>query len=154
VPTVPFTRVAQSGSLVLAVFATGCEVDNPAGAEAGSPIGVDRRAPQPRPRLPAREGGSSPDREPMSPDGSQPPRDGAVVSPLEDARLTPTIGPNDAGGLDARDGPAQHTLDAISFFEDQSGTASTYSTNGAIDLTTENPFFASLGTNGRSCGSC
>ena len=33
-----------------------------------------------------------------------------------------------------------------------SGFAATYSTAGAIDLT--NPFFQSLGTNGRSCASC
>jgi cytochrome c peroxidase len=32
------------------------------------------------------------------------------------------------------------------------GTASTYSTAGSVDLT--GPFFQSLGTNGRSCGSC
>ena len=35
---------------------------------------------------------------------------------------------------------------------DQSGTLGTYSTNGAIDIT--NPFFQSLGTNGRTCNSC
>jgi hypothetical protein len=33
-----------------------------------------------------------------------------------------------------------------------SGLSATYSTAGAIDLT--NPFFESLGTNGRSCASC
>lgn len=38
------------------------------------------------------------------------------------------------------------------FSEDPSGILSTYSTNGSIDLT--NPFFQSLGTNGRSCSSC
>jgi cytochrome c peroxidase len=35
---------------------------------------------------------------------------------------------------------------------DPSGVLSTYSTSGGIDLS--NPFFQSLGTNGRSCGSC
>ena len=35
---------------------------------------------------------------------------------------------------------------------DPSGVLSTYSTAGSIDLA--NPFFQSLGTNGRSCGSC
>ena len=35
---------------------------------------------------------------------------------------------------------------------DPSGTVATYSTNGSIDL--GNPFFQSLGTNGRSCGTC
>jgi len=35
---------------------------------------------------------------------------------------------------------------------DPSGTVATYSTSGALDL--GNPFFQSLGTNGRSCGSC
>jgi hypothetical protein len=37
-------------------------------------------------------------------------------------------------------------------FPDPSGFVSTYTTAGSIDLT--NPFFQSLGTNGRSCGSC
>lgn len=35
---------------------------------------------------------------------------------------------------------------------DPTGTLSTYSTAGGIDLS--NPFFQNLGTNGRSCGSC
>lgn len=35
---------------------------------------------------------------------------------------------------------------------DPSGTIATFSTNGALDL--GNPFFQSLGTNGRSCGTC
>ena len=34
----------------------------------------------------------------------------------------------------------------------ETGLAATYSTRGAIDLT--GPFFQSLGTNGRSCGTC
>ena len=39
------------------------------------------------------------------------------------------------------------------FFPNPAGTSQTYSTiNGGIDLT--GPFFQSLGTNGRSCGSC
>ena len=37
-------------------------------------------------------------------------------------------------------------------FPNPGGTSSTYSTTGGIDLT--GPFFQSLGTNGRSCGSC
>src|SRR5215831_8106246 len=37
-------------------------------------------------------------------------------------------------------------------FPNPGGASSTYSTTGAIDLT--GPFFQSLGTNGRSCGSC
>jgi cytochrome c peroxidase len=37
-------------------------------------------------------------------------------------------------------------------FPNPAGTSSTYSTTGAIDLT--GPFFQSLGTNGRTCGSC
>ena len=35
---------------------------------------------------------------------------------------------------------------------DPTGTVATYSRNGALDL--GNPFFQSLGTNGRSCGTC
>src|SRR5690242_8783730 len=35
---------------------------------------------------------------------------------------------------------------------DPTGTVATYSTTGSLDL--GNPFFQSLGTNGRSCGSC
>src|SRR5215510_9789417 len=38
-------------------------------------------------------------------------------------------------------------------FLNENGTSTTYSTvGGGIDLT--NPFFQSIGTNGRSCGSC
>jgi hypothetical protein len=37
-------------------------------------------------------------------------------------------------------------------FADPTGLARTYSVNGSIDF--DNPFFQSLGTNGRSCGSC
>ena len=37
-------------------------------------------------------------------------------------------------------------------FPDPSGQLATFSTSGSIDLS--NPFFQSLGTNGRSCGSC
>jgi cytochrome c peroxidase len=37
-------------------------------------------------------------------------------------------------------------------FPNPGGTSSTYSTAGGIDLT--GPFFQSMGTNGRSCGSC
>ena len=37
-------------------------------------------------------------------------------------------------------------------FVDPTGIARTYNVNGAIDF--DNPFFQSLGTNGRSCGSC
>jgi cytochrome c peroxidase len=37
-------------------------------------------------------------------------------------------------------------------FSDPTGTVSTFNVNGSIDLT--NPFFQSLGTNGRSCGTC
>src|SRR5205085_12049379 len=37
-------------------------------------------------------------------------------------------------------------------FRNATGFAATYSTTGSIDLT--NPFFQSLGTNGRACVSC
>jgi cytochrome c peroxidase len=37
-------------------------------------------------------------------------------------------------------------------FADQTGVVRSYSVGGAIDF--DNPFFQSLGTNGRSCGSC
>jgi hypothetical protein len=37
-------------------------------------------------------------------------------------------------------------------FADPTGTVATYSTSGALDMS--NPFFKSLGTNGRSCGTC
>jgi len=40
----------------------------------------------------------------------------------------------------------------FSEFADSSGTIGTYNTHGAID--TSNPFFQSLGTNGRSCSTC
>src|SRR6185436_12881179 len=38
------------------------------------------------------------------------------------------------------------------FFPNPGGASQTYSTTGAIDLT--GPFFQSLGSNGRSCGTC
>ncbi|HEX7418866.1 MAG TPA: hypothetical protein VF505_03205, partial [Thermoanaerobaculia bacterium] len=37
-------------------------------------------------------------------------------------------------------------------FSDEHGVAKTFSAGGAVDLS--NPFFESIGTNGRSCGSC
>jgi hypothetical protein len=37
-------------------------------------------------------------------------------------------------------------------FDNPTGTARSFVVNGAVD--TSNPFFQSLGTNGRSCGSC
>jgi hypothetical protein len=37
-------------------------------------------------------------------------------------------------------------------YSDPTGTVSTYNVNGAISLT--NPFFQSIGTNGRTCGTC
>src|SRR6516225_4968745 len=37
-------------------------------------------------------------------------------------------------------------------FPNPAGTSSTYSTSGKIDLT--GPFFQSMGSNGRSCGTC
>jgi cytochrome c peroxidase len=40
----------------------------------------------------------------------------------------------------------------LSPFQDPTGLVETYSTNGKVDLT--GPFFQSLGTNGRSCGTC
>ncbi|HEX9163976.1 MAG TPA: hypothetical protein VF980_19875 [Thermoanaerobaculia bacterium] len=43
-------------------------------------------------------------------------------------------------------------LSNLAPFTNDSGVARTFNTDGAIDLS--NPFFQSLGTNGRSCGSC
>jgi cytochrome c peroxidase len=37
-------------------------------------------------------------------------------------------------------------------FADSTGIVRTYNVNGSVDF--DNPFFQSLGTNGRSCGSC
>jgi cytochrome c peroxidase len=37
-------------------------------------------------------------------------------------------------------------------FATPSGIVRTYTVNGSVDF--DNPFFQSLGTNGRSCGSC
>ena len=61
---------------------------------------------------------------------------GAVVPALASAAKAPAAGngPNMFG------------------FADPTGIVRTYNANGAIDL--DNPFFQSLGTNGRSCGSC
>src|SRR5205823_507385 len=45
-----------------------------------------------------------------------------------------------------------NTIPNLALFPNPSGFASTFTTAGSVDLT--NPFFQSLGTNGRSCGSC
>jgi cytochrome c peroxidase len=39
-------------------------------------------------------------------------------------------------------------------FLDPTGVIATYSTGGPIDESSKNPFFQSLGTNGRTCGTC
>jgi cytochrome c peroxidase len=44
------------------------------------------------------------------------------------------------------------TLPNVYSFPNPSGVAATFTSNGTIDL--KNPFFQSLGTNGRSCGTC
>lgn len=44
------------------------------------------------------------------------------------------------------------TIANLTPYADDTGTAKTYSTQGALHL--DNAFFQSLGTNGRSCGSC
>src|SRR5215471_2550501 len=44
------------------------------------------------------------------------------------------------------------TLPRVLEFDDESGRQATYDVNGRIDLT--NPFFQSLGTNGRACITC
>ncbi|GAC1398239.1 MAG: hypothetical protein NVSMB68_14050 [Thermoanaerobaculia bacterium] len=43
-------------------------------------------------------------------------------------------------------------LPNLTAFENEHGVLRTFSTGGAVDLS--NPFFQSIGTNGRSCGSC
>src|ERR1700732_1219502 len=55
------------------------------------------------------------------------------------------------GGLTLYPSYADNQDTAVTF-PDQSGVISTFSLNGKIDLT--NPFFQSLGSNGRSCFSC
>src|SRR2546422_6419714 len=47
---------------------------------------------------------------------------------------------------------AADRIDNLFPFADPSGTVATFSSNGSLD--TGNPFFQSLGTNGRSCGTC
>src|SRR3974390_1245320 len=47
---------------------------------------------------------------------------------------------------------AQSPQSAPALSRDATGSIGNYSTNGNIDTT--GPFFQSLGTNGRSCGSC
>jgi cytochrome c peroxidase len=53
---------------------------------------------------------------------------------------------------DATGQPGQPFFPNGRAFPNPGGTSQTYSTTGAIDLT--GPFFQSLGTNGRTCGSC
>jgi cytochrome c peroxidase len=52
----------------------------------------------------------------------------------------------------AADVPADGNGPNMFGFANPTGIARTYNINGAIDF--DNPFFQSLGTNGRSCGSC
>lgn len=56
-----------------------------------------------------------------------------------------------AGGV-AATADALPVIPNLTSFPDPSGSFSTFSTAGAID--TSNPFFQSLGTNGRSCATC
>jgi len=49
-------------------------------------------------------------------------------------------------------GATTSTLANLTPFTDSTGTFATYTTLGSIDLTS--PFFQSLGTNGRTCGTC
>ena len=55
-------------------------------------------------------------------------------------------------GAQVLDGQDSSFVPNGALFPNPGGTSSTLSTTGAIDLT--GPFFQSLGTNGRSCGSC
>ena len=48
--------------------------------------------------------------------------------------------------------PAGDSTPNLLAFSDLNGVVRTFNTAGGIDLS--NPFFASLGNNGRSCGSC
>jgi cytochrome c peroxidase len=62
---------------------------------------------------------------------------------------------NDAAGASGSGGSKRHGTDHIpnhKTFRNPAGRAGTFSTQGSIDLTSE--FFASQGTNGRSCASC
>src|SRR5215475_13094549 len=71
------------------------------------------------------------------PNGARGPKPGATAvgqGPQQQQQATPNSIPNGAN------------------FPNPWGTASTYSTAGSVDLT--GPFFQSLGTNGRTCGSC
>lgn len=61
------------------------------------------------------------------------------------------------GGEDDGPGPTSSSkseLGARLTVPNENGTAATLSVNGPIDTSTNNPFFRSLGTNGRTCGSC
>ncbi len=66
--------------------------------------------------------------------------------PCWPANETPPLGPASGRRL------AAEKIGNQPGFRDPSGTVSTYSTNGALD--TGNPFFQSMGTNGRTCASC
>src|SRR5439155_9408034 len=48
--------------------------------------------------------------------------------------------------------PPPRAVPNLQPFADPAGAAATYSTRGSVDL--QGAFFQSLGTNGRSCGSC
>jgi cytochrome c peroxidase len=63
-------------------------------------------------------------------------------------------------GVDAQQDPLAASVTAalgganITLFANQSGYAATYSYDGAPISGSSNPFFASLGTNGRTCATC
>ncbi len=45
-------------------------------------------------------------------------------------------------------------LKTVVKFENENGSSATLNVNGAIDISSANPFFRAIGTNGRSCGTC
>jgi cytochrome c peroxidase len=67
-------------------------------------------------------------------------------------RACAVIGALAAGMEIARQAAAQGNGPNLFGFANPTGISRTYNSHGAIDF--DNPFFQSLGTNGRSCGSC
>lgn len=69
-----------------------------------------------------------------------------LVAPLVACELEP--------GLEAGSATAAATLPQTVEFANPSGRSATFNVNGTIDLSDGNPFFASFGSNERTCGSC
>lgn len=76
----------------------------------------------------------------------------APFAPLLLAACGSAFGSDGSGGDETA--AAKSELKASVEFANENGFAATLNVNGPIDTSSANPFFRSMGTNGRSCGTC